>query len=355
MNKKFKSNIAFILIMHCFTIVQVFAQTAKPLPADKYDSREKHLKNIRQLTFTGENAEAYLSFDDKMLSFQSREQGANCDQIYTMTIDGEHKKLISSGKGRTTCSYYLPNGNILYATTALNDDICPTPPDPSKGYVWPLYPTYDIVIADSSNGKILKKLTSEPNYDAEATISPKGDRIVFTSLRSGDIELYSCDLEGNDIIQLTDEPGYDGGAFYSLDGTKIVYRASRPKGVDLDSYINLLKENLIRPKQLEIYVMDADGSNKHQITQNGKANFAPFFHPDGKRVIFASNMDDPKGRNFDMFMVNIDGTSLERITYFEEFDGFPMFTRDGKKLIFCSNRNNSHSGDTNVFVADWED
>ncbi|MBS1536710.1 MAG: PD40 domain-containing protein [Bacteroidetes bacterium] len=355
MNKKFKSSIPFILLMYFFTIVQVFAQTAKPLPVDKYDSREKHLKNIRQLTFTGENAEAYLSFDDKMLSFQSREQGANCDQIYTMTIDGEHKKLISSGKGRTTCSYYLPNGNILYATTALNDEICPTPPDPSKGYVWPLYPTYDIVIADSSNGKILKKLTTEPNYDAEATISPKGDRIVFTSLRSGDIELYSCDLEGNDIIQLTDEPGYDGGAFYSLDGTKIVYRASRPKGVDLDSYTKLLKENLIRPKQLEIYVMDADGSNKHQITHNGKANFAPFFHPDGKRVIFASNMDDPKGRNFDIFMVNIDGTSLERITYFEEFDGFPMFTRDGKKLIFCSNRNNSHPGDTNVFVADWED
>ncbi len=331
------------------------AQTAKPLPLEKYDAREKHFKNIRQLTFSGENAEAYLSFDDKMLTFQSREQGATCDQIYSMTIDGEKKKLISSGKGRTTCSYYLPNGTILYATTALSSEICPTPPDPSKGYVWPLYNTYDIVIADSSTGKILSKLTSEPNYDAEATISPVGDRIVFTSMRSGDIELYSCNLDGSKVKQLTSETGYDGGAFYSLDGKKIVYRASRPQGKDLESYQALLKENLIRPKHLEIFVMDADGKNKHQVTNNGKANFAPFFHPDGKRIIFASNMDDPKGRNFDMYMVNIDGSGMERITYYEEFDGFPMFTRDGKKIIFCSNRNNSNPGDTNVFVADWVD
>ena len=352
---KIKCNsLAFVIINFSIT-VSLFAQTAKPLPDDKYDSRETHLKNIRQITFSGENAEAYLSIDDKMLTFQSRQQGNNCDQIYSMTIEGEHKKLISSGTGRTTCSYYLPNGNILYATTALSDENCPTPPDPSKGYVWPLYPTYDIVIADSSNGKILKRLTSDPNYDAEATISPKGDKIVFTSLRSGDIELYSCDLEGNNIQQLTNEPGYDGGAFYSLDGTKIVYRASRPKGADLESYNTLLQESLIRPKQLEIYTMNADGSNKRQITNNGKANFAPFFHPDGKRIIFASNFDDPKGRNFDMFMINIDGTGLERITYHQEFDGFPMFTRDGKKIIFCSNRNNSHPGDTNVFIADWED
>lgn len=331
------------------------AQTAKPLPSEKYDAREKHLKNIRQLTFSGENAEAYLSFDDKMLTFQSREQGATCDQIYSMTIEGEKKKLISSGKGRTTCSYYLPNGKILYATTALADEACPTPPDPSKGYVWPLYNTYDIVVADSSTGKIIKKLTSEPNYDAEATISPRGDRIVFTSLRSGDIELYSCNLDGSKVKQLTNEVGYDGGAFYSLDGKKIVYRASRPQGKDLESYQALLKDNLIRPKHLEIFVMDSDGKNKHQVTNNGKANFAPFFHPDGKRIIFSSNMDDPKGRNFDMFMINVDGSGLERITFYDEFDGFPMFTRDGKKIIFCSNRNNSNPGDTNVFVADWVD
>lgn len=353
MNKSLKNRLSVYLLLTFAASIQLFAQDSKPLPKDKYDSREKHFKNIRQLTFSGENAEAYLSFDDKMLSFQSRQKGDNCDQIYTMTINGEHKKLISSGKGRTTCSYYLPNGNILYATTALADEVCPTPPDPSKGYVWPLYPTYDIVVADSSNGKILRKLTSEPNYDAEATISPVGDRIVFTSMRSGDIELYSCRLDGGDIEKLTDEPGYDGGAFYSLDGKKIVFRASRPKGKDLESYQSLLNDNLIRPKQLEIYVMDADGKNKRQITNNGKANFAPFFHPDGKRVIFASNMDDPKGRNFDMYMVNIDGTGLERITYYEEFDGFPMFTRDGKKIIFCSNRNNANPGDTNVFIADW--
>lgn len=339
----------------CVIPQMTFAQTSVPLPADKYDAREKHFKNIRQLTFGGENAEAYFSFDDTMLSYQSRQEGDNCDQIYTMTIDGANKKRISSGKGRTTCSYYLPDGTVLYATTALASDECPPPPDNSKGYVWPLYPSYDVVVADSSTGKIIKQLTSEKNYDAEATVSPVGDRIVFTSLRTGDIELYSSKLDGSDVKQLTNLPGYDGGAFFSLDGKKIVFRASRPTGKALEEYQALLKENLIRPKYLEIFVMDADGKNQIQVTSNGKANFAPFFHPDGKRIIFASNMGDPKGRNFDMYMVNIDGTGLERITYYEEFDGFPMFTRDGKKIVFCSNRNNAKPGDTNVFIADWED
>lgn len=313
---------------------------------------ETHLKNIRQLTFGGENAEAYFSFDESKLVFQARNDAGECDQIYTMNLDGSDKKLVSTGKGRTTCSYYLPDGNILYASTHLASPDCPPPPDFSRGYVWPLYPGYDVFVA-TPDGQIQKQIISTQGYDAEATVSPAGDKIVFTSTRTGDIELFSCNLDGSDVKQLTSLPGYDGGAFYSFDGKQLVFRASRPEGDALKEYRNLLKEDLIRPSQLEIYVMDADGSNMRQVTSNGAANFAPFFHPDGKRIIFSSNLDDPKGRNFDLYMINVDGSNLKRITTHGEFDGFPMFTRDGKKLVFCSNRNNAKPGDTNVFLADW--
>lgn len=317
-------------------------------------SGETRLKNIRQLTFGGENAEAYLSFDDSKLVFQSRQNAGECDQIYTMNLDGSDKKLVSTGKGRTTCSYFLPNGNILYGSTHLASPDCPPPPDFSHGYVWPLYPGYDVFVA-TPDGQVQGQLISSKGYDAEATVSPTGDKIVFTSTRTGDIELFSCNIDGSNVKQLTNLPGYDGGAFFSFDGKQIVYRASRPEGEALKEYRDLLKQDLIRPSKLEIYVMDADGSNPRQVTNNGAANFAPFFHPDGKRIIFSSNVDDPKHRNFDLYMINVDGTNLQRITTHGEFDGFPMFTRDGKKLIFCSNRNNAKEGDTNVFIADWVD
>lgn len=330
---------------------------AKPLQQDKYDAREKHLKNIQQLTFAGENAEAYWSFDEKHLSFQARgDKSGSCDQIFTMTADGKNVKRISTGYGRTTCAYYYPTGDqILYASTHEHyNSECPPEPDMSKGYVWALYKGFDIHIADT-NGRLISRITRDStSYDAEATISPKGDNIVFTSTMDGDIDMYSLSLDGkNNFTRLTDEPGYDGGAFYSFDGKKIVYRASRPKGKDLEAFKQLLKEGFVRPSALEIMVMDADGKNKTQVTNNGKANFGPFFHPDGKRIIFSSNMDDPKGREFDIYMIGTDGKGLERITYTGGFDGFPMFTRDGKKLVFCSNRNPSHPNNTNIFVADW--
>ncbi len=324
------------------------------LPDSSYDSRERHLKNIRQLTMSGENAEAYLSFDEKQLIYQTHNGDDSCDQIYTMNLDGSNKKLVSTGKGRTTCSYFLPNGEIIYASTHEHAAQCPDKPDMSKGYVWALYADYD-VYCSGVDGSNLRKIISSDGYDAEATVSPKGDRIVFTSTRDGDIDLYSCDLQGKDIKKLTHEMGYDGGAFYSLDGSMIVFRSSRPHGKDSVEYQELLRQHLIRPRTLEIQVMNADGSNVKQLTNNGKANFGPFFHPDGKRIIFSSNMADPQGRNFDLWMINTDGTGLERITYYAEFDGFPMFTRDGKHLIFCSNRHNAKRGDTNVFICDWQD
>lgn len=318
---------------------------------------ERHFAEVRQLTFEGENsAEGYFSFNEKKIVFQATRDTFQCDQIYIMNTDGTGKRLVSTGKGRTTCAYFLPGDrHILYSSTHHYDEACPPPPDFSKGYVWAVYETFDIFVADTS-GRIIKQLTDTPGYDAEATVSPDGKKIVFTSMRNGDLDIYVMDIDGGNVKQLTHELGYDGGPFFSRDSKKIVYRAYHPRTPEeIADYKSLLEQNLIRPNNLEIWVMDADGSNKRQITNNGAANFAPFFHPDGQRIIFSSNVGSQNGRNFDLWMVHIDGTGLEQITYFDSFDGFPMFSRDGRKLIFASNRNGRHPRQTNLFLATWKD
>lgn len=348
-----------ILLTGCALTILSFCLASaytKPIttPAVVAAPAEKHLGNITQLTFGGENAEAYFSADGRRLIFQSTRDNHGCDQIYTMNVDGSNVKMVSTGTGRTTCAYFFPNlGRILYSSTHLGSKDCPPRPDFSQGYVWAIYPSYDIFIA-RPNGSELKQLTQTPGYDAEATISTSGKKIVFTSTRDGDLDIYSMDANGRNVRRLTNEIGYDGGPFYSRDGRQIVYRAYHPQSEkDKADYLSLLKANLIRPTTLEIWVMNADGSNKRQITRNGKANFAPYFFPDGKRIIFASNMDDPKGRNFDLYVINVDGSGLKRITDNDTFDGFPMFSPDGKKLVFASNRNAKERGETNVFIADW--
>jgi TolB protein len=317
---------------------------------------ETHLANIRQLTFEGENAEAYFSFDESLLTFQARWGGMECDQIFTMGLDGSDITRVSSGKGRTTCSYWLADGeHIIFSSTEAHDPGCLPSPDRSKGYVWKLYPEFDIYVI-RKDGTGLRTLFASDGYDAEATVSPDGKRIVFTSTRDGDPELYTMAIDGSDVRRLTYEKGYDGGAFYSYCGNYIVFRASRPgTEEELAAYHELVTEHLVRPTALEIFVMNTDGSGMRQVTNNGKANFGPFMHPDGKRIIFSSNMDSDNPRRFNLYMINIDGTGLKQITFSEEFDGFPMFSRDGKKLVFSSNRNNSKPGDTNVFIADWVD
>jgi Tol biopolymer transport system component len=320
------------------------------------DPREVHLRNVRQLTFSGENAEAYFSPDGSSLIFQARAQGEGCDQIYTMDLATGETRLVSTGLGRTTCAYYYPTGDrILYSSTHHWDPACPPGPDMSQGYVWALYPTYDIFAADP-DGSNLVQLTDAWGYDAEATFSPVEDLIVFTSMRDGDLEIYTMRGDGSDVRRLTHRPGYDGGPFFSPDGTKIVYRAHYPDTPEeLAEYRRLLAQGLIRPSRVEIYVMDADGSNQRQVTNNGRANFAPFFHPSGEKIIFSTNFHDPdpRGREFDLFMVNLDGTGLQQITFAQGFDGFPMFSPDGKYLVWGSNRNESHPGNTNVFIAEW--
>jgi TolB protein len=317
--------------------------------------QEKHLRNLRQLTFGGQNAEAYFSADGKKLIFQSTRDELKCDQIFTMNTDGSEVRMVSTGKGRTTCSYFYPNGKkILYSSTHLADPQCPPRPDYSRGYVWAVYSGYDIFTA-KLDGSDLRQLTHTPGYDAEATFSLDGKRIVFTSMRNGDLDIYSMDASGKHVKQLTHELGYDGGPFYSPDGRWIVYRAYHPTSEkEIGEYRELLRQDLIRPTTLELWIMRSDGSAKRQITHLNAASFAPSFFPGGQRIIFSSNVGSTGGMgNFELYAVNVDGSDLERITYSPGFDGFPVFSPDGRKLVWVSNRNAKAPHESNIFIADW--
>lgn len=327
--------------------------------------QEKHLANIVQLTNGGDNAEAYFSFDNSMIVFQAKvpKWGSECDQIYYFPFSDGHMKdempkLLSEGLGRTTCSYFMPGDTtVLYGSTRSGGDNCPPEPQRREDgkYVWPIYTDFDIYVSNL-NGEVVDTIVSGPGYDAEATVSPNGDKIVFTSDRSGDLELYTCDIDGGNVHQVTHELGYDGGAFFSPDGTKLVFRSSRPQtSEEIAEYKQLMSEGLVKPTNMEIYVCNVDGSELKKVTNLGKANWAPFFHPSGEKIIFSSNHASKRGFEFNLFMINLDGTGLEQITYDGIFDAFPMFSYDGKKLIFSSNRNNGGTKNTNLFIADWVD
>ncbi len=348
------------IITVLFIVTQIAVVSAQN--SDLRVEGEKHLANIKQLTFGGENAEAYFSSNGKQLIFQSKRDGNGCDRIYSMNVDGTKTKQVSNGEGRTTCAYYFKGGKrVIYASTHSGGKDCPPEADRSKGYVWPVYGDYELYTA-KADGTDIKRLTNSPGYDAEATVSPDGKKIVFTSERDGDLDLYTMDVDGKNVKRLTDEVGYDGGAFFSPDSKMIVYRRSSPKTeAEIKRYKELLAQKLVVPTIFEIWVMNADGTNKRQVTKLGSASFAPFFTPDGKRIIFCTDhFDENKGPrrrqpNFDLALINLDGTGLERVTFNGSFDGFPMFSPDGKKLVFASNRNAAKEGDTNVFIADWID
>ena len=353
---------------HGFEVDKASTDSANT-PADYIDPiiypGENHFVNIRQLTFGGDNAEAYFSFDGKSLVFQATYPvwGATCDQIYVTGTENNQMRfqkppMVSTGYGRTTCSYFLPGDTtILYASTHLKANECPPLPERlfDGKYVWPIYDSFDIFVTDL-NGNIIRQLTNEPGYDAEATVSPTGDKIVFTSMRSGDLELYTMNIDGSNVKQITNKLGYDGGAFFSPDGKKLVFRSSRPKTrEEILEYRQLLVLGLVQPTDMEIYICNVDGSDLKQITSLGNANWAPFFHPSGEKIIFSSNHKSPRGMPFNLFMINIDGTGLEQISFDKFFDAFPVFSPDGKRLVFSSNRNNGGTRDTNLFIADWAD
>jgi TolB protein len=341
---------------------------------------EKHFKSIKQLTFDGNNAEGYFSFDDQSIIFQSDSQLLQkrfgiqkeryCDQIFTIYIQNLDfnnptqefsYRLVSTGKGRTTCSFFLPDNRIIYASTHHNSEECPESfRFYQNHYVWQLF-DYDIYLANQ-NGSNLKVLVSSPGYDAEAVISPDGKYMVYTSTKSGDLELWRYDLQTGEELQLTNELGYDGGAFFSQDSKKIVWRASRPRTTEeIQTYKDLLRKKLVQPTNLNIFVMDIDGKNKKQITHLPGANWAPYFHPNGYQILFSSNHHTLNygGRVFNIFMINIDGTNLEQITFGDEFEAFPFFSYHQHKghywFLFSSNRKNQKPHDTNLFIAEWVD
>jgi TolB protein len=314
----------------------------------------KHLDNLKQLTFGGQNAEAYWAPDGQRLIFQSTRDKLDCDQIFIMNADGSNQHMVSTGQGRTTCAYFLKdNKHILYASTHAANPACPPPADRSKGYVWAVYPGYDIYLA-ADDGKILKKLTDANGYDAEATVNWNSGKIVYTSMQSGDLELWTMNSDGSGKKQITKTEGYDGGPVFSRDGKHIAWRANHPGTPDgLKQYRDLLGENLTTPMKMELFVADADGSHARQITNYGCASFAPTFTPDGQKIIFSSNKHACDSRKFELYMVNLDGTGLEQITDFGGFTSFPEFSPDGQKLVFASDRDAKARYEFNIFTADW--
>lgn len=324
-------------------------------PSNLHDVRETHLQNVVQLTNGGENAEAYWDVSGKRIIYQSTQPEYADEQIYLMNADGSGRQLVSTGKGRCTCGYFVPGTNdVIYSSTDWIEPGAAPKPDMSQGYVWMVNPNFRIFRQNLDTGQ-RQMLINRPGYQAETTVSPDGSFMVFTSTMDGDLDIYRANLQGNDLKRLTHEPGYDGGPFVSWDGKQIVYRRATFKDdAAREDYFALLRKHLVRPSKLEIWIMDSDGSNKRQVTNLGVASFAPFLHPNGRQIIFSSNYGDPKGREFDLFVINVDGTDLKRITYTPEFDGFPMFNREGTKLIWSSNRNGRVPGETNIFVADWK-
>jgi Tol biopolymer transport system component len=330
------------------------AASASVAAAVQAEPGETHLANIRRLTNGGENAEAYFSHDGRWLTFQSTRDGRTCDQQYVMRTDGSSLRRISNGEGKTTCGYFYDGDRkLFFASTHANGTACPARPDPSQGYVWGL-DKFDIYTVDP-DGSNLRRLTNYNVYTAEGTLSPDGKTIVFTSLKDGDLDIYTMNVDGTGIKRLTTAPGYDGGPFFSPDGKKIVYRAYHPADpTELRTYQDLLRQEMVRPNKMEIWVMNTDGSDQRQITNLGGANFAPFFTPDGRRIIFSSNHKNPRSRNFDLYLVNLDGTGLEQVTTNGDFDGFPQFSPDGRQLVWASNRFDAKPGETNIFIADWK-
>ncbi len=351
-SKKWHIIIVFISSLIIQILVLINTLDTKAVGETLLLPEEKHLANFRQLTSGGKNAEAYFSFDGGKLIFQASRDGFQCDQIFIMNDNGKDIRLVSTGKGQTTCAYFFPDDQrILYSSTHHINPDCPPARPREKRFIWPLN-SYEIFSA-KRDGSDLKQLTFTGSYNAEATVSKEG-RIIFTSLRDGDLDIYTMNPDGSDVKRLTHQKGYDGGAFFSADGKMIVYRAYHPKDKkEIEEYEENLAKRQIVGGRLELFVMRSDGSNQKQITDNGASNFCPFFHPNGKQIIFSSNLRQPEGREFNLYLINVDGTGIERITFHPGFDSFPMFSPDGKRLVFISNRNAKNPGEFNIFLADW--
>jgi len=322
------------------------------------EDRKMSIENVKQLSFQGDNGEAYFNSDDSKVIFQSKRNNNNCDKLYIVDINGNNLTEFVANDGAFTCAYFsLDDRYIFFSSTMHLGSECPEiykDPNPRK-YIWPLR-DYEIFRYD--NGAV-KQLTNYSGYNAETTTHPFEEKVIFTSLRDGDINLFEMDYNGENVKQITSEYGYDGGAFYSPNGENIVWRAWYPTS---DEEISMWKNNLakkfIESVPLDIYVAKNDGSEKQRLTSNGATNWAPSWHPDGKHIVFSSNMDDWRedynayGSNFELYMINIATKTLTRLTNNDTFDSFSVFSKNGKKIVFSSNRDAENPRNTNIFIAD---
>jgi Tol biopolymer transport system component len=315
---------------------------------------ETHFAHLWQLTFGGQNAEAYWSGDGTKLIWQWTSDTWPCDQEYVMDLRTGTRTRVSTGRGRTTCGYFYDHDRrVLFASTHAAGDSCPPPPDMSHGYTWAIYPSYEIYTA-RPDGSDLQPLTHHDGYDAEGTMSVDGKWLVFTSKRDGDVDLYKMHMDGTGLTRLTHSVGYDGGAYFSHDGKHIVWRTYRTDDSTANAtFTSLLAMDLVKPVKMDIWVMDADGSHQRRVTDKPGASFAPYFTPDDRSIIYASNWTNPRGRNFDLWLVPVGGGEPVPVTRDPDFDGFPMFSPDGHWLVFCANRGGKVPGETNVFLAEW--
>jgi len=327
---------------------------------------EAHFKHLWQVTSGGENTRPRWSPDGDQIAYQfsNLALGIECDLVRVQDLDTGRLDRVSSGNGVSNVGGYLKGGRqVIFASTHAIQSDCPAPPDQALGHVRSLDPAYDLYVVDldSHDSRVV---VDDAGHDAQASVSPGGDRIVFCSLRSGDAELWSCDSNGGELRQLTRSPGHEADPQWSADGSRIVFAATDFDPLREDAHLGKYRDQLARwsaaPGSMKIEVMAADGAERRTVTAPGKANWDPCFTPDGQRIVFVSNHhgEGQHPTSYDLFLVDLDGSNLERVTYFDEgigrqFDGFPSFSADGRYLAFSSNRGAGQIGETNVFVAEW--
>ena len=340
----------------------LFLAAAQPPPSEVPLASEEaqHLRDIRQLTRGFQRAgEAYFSPDARRIIFQAVTDDYPFYQIFTMKLDASGLNRVSTGRGKTTCSYFRPDGKkIIFASSHLDPKLDETEargrreadeeararaesakakkPYRGRRYQWDFDVHMDIFEANPE-GTALVRLTTAPGYDAEGAYSPDGNQVVFCSLRDGDGEIYIMNADGSAPRRLTHRKGYDGGPFFSPDGKHVIFRGD-PEEND----------------HLQLFVINADGTGERQLTRNQAVNWGPYWHPDGRHIIFASSLATPEGSgrpNYDLFLMDVDTTRTERITFNPAADVLPVFSPDGKQVMWTSTRSADRT--SQIFLADW--